>query len=146
MTNPLNVSIRLLEVLPIIVHHIRRQAREAVKGRITLPQFRTLAQIGRGISTVNELAEIQSVAQPTMSKMVDGLAKRGLVKRKASVLDRRQIHLELTGKGRSNLNQGMKALQHQLSREISTLSKDELKQLSIAIRNLDILKDRFRAG
>lgn len=57
---------------------------------MTVPQFRILAAIKRGLQYTSQIAEHQGVSQPTMFKMVNGSVKRGLVKRLSEKDDRRQ--------------------------------------------------------
>ncbi|MBN8554129.1 MAG: MarR family transcriptional regulator [Deltaproteobacteria bacterium] len=135
--SPLSLSKKLLEILPPIVHKLRTIARTSVKGKVTLAQFRILAQINSGVKTVGEMAELQAVAQPTMSKMVDGLVRRGLVKRNFAVQDRRQIHLVLTKKGLSTYQHGRGAVEVYLSQEMRTLSEKERASLAEALIQIE---------
>src|SRR5437867_1708747 len=119
MNSPTAISKRLLTILPPIVHKIRAQARIAAKGRLTMPQFRILAYIDRGLCNVGSLAEEAAVAQPTMSKMVDGLVNRGLIRRIADKTDRRSIKLALTKKGALALSASKRALESHMSKDFA---------------------------
>lgn len=144
MNSPIALSKRLLEVLPPIVQNLRSDARIAVKGQLTLPQFRILGALNRGLQTVGAIAEEQGVAQPTASKMVDGLVKRGLIKRVSSPNDRRQIHLELSKKGISTFQQGKQAVQMRMSLRLKKLSASEREILAQALNNIDELVNEKR--
>jgi DNA-binding MarR family transcriptional regulator len=66
---------------------------------LSVPQFRILAHIFRGVQQASELAKSHGVSQAAMSKMVDGLVDKKLVRRETDEKDRRQIVLELTQAG-----------------------------------------------
>jgi DNA-binding MarR family transcriptional regulator len=144
MPSPKTLSKELLEVLPPIVHHIRAQARIAIRGKLTLTQFRILSQIDQGLNTVGRLAETQGVAQPTMSKMTDGLARKGFLRRTINREDRRQSDLELTAKGKLALSGGRRSLQQHLARDLNRLAPNERSQLCTALQQLALLRDHFR--
>lgn len=133
MNTPEELSKRLLEVLPPIVQKLRAEARVAVKGKITMPQFRILANIKQGFMTVSAIAENQMVAQPTASKMIDGLVNRGFIKRVASKDDRRKIHLELSKKGMTTFLECRGQVQKQMSNNMKTLTSDEREKLATAL-------------
>jgi DNA-binding MarR family transcriptional regulator len=90
-----------------------------------MPQYRILANIRRGIDQVGEIAERHGVSQPAMSKMVEGLVQKRLVRRVPHPCDRRQIHLHLTPKGDRFFEETRKKAQLQLSRNIHTLQLQE---------------------
>ncbi|MDB5037545.1 MAG: MarR family protein [Bacteriovoracaceae bacterium] len=144
MNSPLTIAKRLLEVIPPIVQKIRSEARLAVKGKITLPQFRILSNISQGIKTVGGIAEVHGVAQPTMSKMVDGLVKRGMIKRIADKDDRRQINLALSKKGADLYRQSLKSIQLQLSKALSELNLTERNSLAKTLDQLSLILPRKR--
>jgi DNA-binding MarR family transcriptional regulator len=52
-----------------------------------------------GAKTVTELARIEQVRAPTMTRMVDALERRGLVRREADRTDRRRTQLSATPTG-----------------------------------------------
>lgn len=53
-----------------------------------------------GPRKVSELAAAAGVSPPTATRMLDGLARQGLVERRASAEDRRCVFVVLTDKGR----------------------------------------------
>jgi DNA-binding MarR family transcriptional regulator len=52
-----------------------------------------------GAKTATELARIEQVRAPTMTRMVDALERRGLVRREADRTDRRRTQLSATPTG-----------------------------------------------
>src|SRR5579859_313021 len=52
-----------------------------------------------GACTLGELARIEQVRAPTMTRMVDALERRGYVRREADASDRRRLRLSATPAG-----------------------------------------------
>jgi DNA-binding MarR family transcriptional regulator len=72
-----------------------------VAEEVTLPQYRALVVLAsRGPQGVGPLAAALGVAPSTATRMVDRLARKGLVRRRTSSRDRRQVVLTLTAAGR----------------------------------------------
>ncbi|MBS1253911.1 MAG: Multidrug resistance operon repressor [Anaerolineales bacterium] len=94
-------SRRVLEVVPVVMRHIAAGVHQELEdGRwLTMGQFRLLHLIQKGVGSVSDLARCQNVSQPTISRQVDGLVKKGLVARKPDPTDRRVNHLELSDRG-----------------------------------------------
>ncbi len=67
---------------------------------VTLPQYRALVVIaGKGPQGVAALADALGVTPPTATRMCDRLVRKGLVRRRSSVRDRRQVRIALTPEG-----------------------------------------------
>lgn len=94
-----------------------------------------------GDKTPGELAHIEQVKPPTMTKLIQGLETDGLVVRKAHVKDRRASMLRVTAKGRNKLLKAQRLrietlmeLMHSLdSQEIRTLAKASELMEKIAV-------------
>jgi DNA-binding MarR family transcriptional regulator len=72
--------------------------------RMRVPEWRVLATLsGRGAYTVGALARATLFKQPTLSKLLDRLERRGLVRRVAGEMDLRQALVELTPRGRKRV-------------------------------------------
>jgi DNA-binding MarR family transcriptional regulator len=59
-------------------------------------QFSVLCRLEEAPRTPSELAEIEKVSAPSMTRTVGALVERGLVERTADPADRRQVFLSLT--------------------------------------------------
>jgi DNA-binding MarR family transcriptional regulator len=59
-------------------------------------QFSVLCRLEEAPRTPSELAEIEKVSGPSMTRTVAALVERGLVERTADPVDRRQVFLSLT--------------------------------------------------
>ena len=85
-----------------------------------------------GAKSLKELAEAEHVQPPTMSRIVAGLEEEGLVQRKLSSKDRRQIRLEPTEKGKRVLLAARNRRVTELTERLGRLTQDELRSLDEA--------------
>ncbi len=90
----------IIDVVPAVVQAIRVEMRAQRLHELSVPQFRTLAYIGRhpGCS-LSEVAELIGLTLPSMSVLVNGLVGNGFVLRETSPFDRRRVTLTLTKEG-----------------------------------------------
>ena len=77
-----------------------RAARLDPKQGLSLAQYHALEPLFEGPCTVGKAAERAGVAPPTATRMLDGLADRGLVERSPDPGDRRAVIVSLTARGR----------------------------------------------
>ena len=93
-----------------------------------------------GPRSLGELAEAEQVKAPTMSRIVAGLERSGLARRRPTE-DGRRIRLEATAKGVKVMQEGRERRVETLARALAALPKEEMHQL----RNLaDLLQDLVR--
>ncbi len=72
--------------------------------RMRVSEWRVLATLSAGGGyTVGALARATLFKQPTLSKLLDRLERRGLVRRVAGGMDLRQSLVELTARGRKRI-------------------------------------------
>ena len=81
-----------------------------------------------GPRSLGELADAEQVRPPTMSRIVAGLERDGLVRRHVTE-DKRRIRLEATSKGTKILQEGRKRRVQSLAAALNPLSDAELKHL-----------------
>jgi len=84
-----------------------RQARVLDEGsRLTSAQYSALSSLySHPAIALTELARLEGVAHPTMSRTVSGLIGQGLIERTADAGDRRATRLSLTAAGRAAYEQ-----------------------------------------
>ena len=92
-----------------------------------------------GPLALNELAEAEQVRPPTMSRVVEGLVKEGLVRRETNRDDRRSVMISPTYKGTKILHEGRSRREKRLIKLLSTLNVDEIRCLGKASRILSKL-------
>jgi DNA-binding MarR family transcriptional regulator len=138
MTKLLDACARqLMETAPQIMQAIRVEMRRGRGSIISIPQFRTLAFIQRNPdSSLSKLAEHLGLTLPSVSKLVDGLVKQGLIIRQESTTDRRCITLVLADAGASIVNSARIAAQANLTKKLGSLSIDEQETIHQALKLL----------
>jgi len=82
--------------------------------------------------TLGELAAVERVKPPTMTRVVAGLEERGLVRREHSSADGRMIHVAITDAGRAAHEDYQKRRDAWMARKLAGLSKEERDILSRA--------------
>lgn len=81
-----------------------------------------------GPRSLGDLAEAEQVKPPTMSRIVTGLERSGLVRR-LSTEDKRRLQLEATAQGTKVLQEGRKRRVDALAAATQSMSQTELKKL-----------------
>jgi DNA-binding MarR family transcriptional regulator len=118
-----------------------RQARPV--GDLTVTQLSALTSLRlAGALTPRELADVERVQPPTMTKIVAKLEERGLVQRTPHPTDGRQVILAATEGGRAVLDQFERARNEWLANRLAALSEEERDTLR---RAADILQAIARA-
>ena len=103
---------------------IRAQVRSESNPELTMPQFRTLAFIGRNAGAMlADVATFLALTPPAASKLVDGLFSAGLLARDAVSGDRRRVSITLTPLGRRKFDAAVRAAEAYLSDRIEQLDE-----------------------
>lgn len=90
----------LLYLLARASHQASRQFHQVIKAQgVPVPQWRVLATLDDGPRTIGDLAEITLIQQPTLTKLVDRMARDGLVRRRPHDDDRRKVVVAIAGRG-----------------------------------------------
>jgi DNA-binding MarR family transcriptional regulator len=111
------------------IHLLRRLRVRDRESGIGPAQLSTLSVlVFGGPRSPGELAEAEQVRAPTMSRIVSGLERAGLVKRHATE-DGRRVRLEATAKGAKILWEGRRRRVESLAHALSALTRDEQKRL-----------------
>jgi len=123
--DPLDIGDRLHSAA---IHLLRRlRIRDSASG-IGPAQLSALSVlVFGGARSLGELAEAEQVRPPTMSRIVSGLERSGLVKRKATD-DKRRVSLEATPKGTRILQEGRRRRVEALAEGLKGLNESELQQ------------------
>ena len=101
---------------------------------ISLPQYRLLASISGQSQRASELATQVGVSRPTLTSLVDGLERGGLLRRVPVPTDRRGIQLVPTEAGRRAVGRAESAL---AERMLELIDHDMAKVVSQALAMLD---------
>jgi DNA-binding MarR family transcriptional regulator len=90
-----------------------------------------------GARTLGELAAVEMVKAPTMTRLVSGLETDGYVVREADARDGRVRRVRATSKGRRTLEAGRRRRIEQVVEMLSELSAAELKTVREAVTLLE---------
>jgi DNA-binding MarR family transcriptional regulator len=90
-----------------------------------------------GPSTIGELARAEQVSAPTVSRLVAGLERDGLVVREADARDGRAVRVRATTKGRRILQRGRERRVQTLAALINDLPPSDLELLGSAAASIE---------
>ena len=94
---------RMATDLRLACMRISRRVRFESSHDVAPHQFSVLCRLEEVPRTPGELAEIERVAKPSMTRTVGALVDRGLVVRQDDPLDRRSVILSLSAEGRRSI-------------------------------------------
>src|SRR5271169_566274 len=109
-----------------LLRRLRMRDRESGVGPAQLSALSVL--VFGGPRSLGELADAEQVRPPTMSRIVAGLERAGLVRRHATE-DGRRVRLEASAAGTKILQAGRKRRVESLTKALSGLSEKEVQQL-----------------
>ena len=122
------------EFFPPVWHmvraHIHHEAAENFE--ITVGQFHILRRIRNGIDSVSKLADDRHTTRPAISRVVDVLAKKGLVSRTLNPDDRRNVQLSLTPEGQALMSALSSNTRQWMAEKMDDLSDQEIEAILVA--------------
>jgi DNA-binding MarR family transcriptional regulator len=126
--------------------HLVNAARNAIFARLevelaplelTPAQFVVVIGSMRGRArTVSEFCAFAGVDAGSMSRLLDRLEAKGIVRRTRADADRRHVQVELTGKGQALSPQIMPALSRVYQQFLDGFSPDDAVQLQLLLQRL----------
>ena len=123
------------------IHLLRRLRVEDKAMGLSGPRTSALSVIVfRGPVTMSALAEAEQVRPPTMTRLIDGLERRGLVRRVSHAADGRVQLVEATAAGKRLLNTGRARRVARLMRDIAHLSGEDQRVLARAAEIMESLR------
>jgi DNA-binding MarR family transcriptional regulator len=126
------------------LHLLRRLRTEDDALGISPPRLSALSVVVfAGPLQIGALAAAEGVAAPTMTRLVDGLERDGLVARGPDPLDGRAVVIRATARGTRVLQRGRARRVETLARGLRSLEPAELEALA---RGVDALERMLRAG
>ena len=126
------------------IHLLRRLRVEDEALGISAPRLSVLSVlVFAGPKRVGELARIERVEPPTMTRLVDGLVRDGLAVREADPDDARAVRVRATPIGARTLRRGRARRVETLRTSLAALSPTELAALGEGVEVLELLlRDR----
>jgi DNA-binding MarR family transcriptional regulator len=120
------------------IHLLRRLRLEDAAAGLTAPRLSALSVlVFRGPATLSGLAAAEQVRPPTMTRLVQGLERDGLVKRLADPDDRRVSRIEATARGTELLLAGRTRRVRRLAGALARLPRAERRLLARAAELLE---------
>jgi len=130
LTNSQNIADQLHSAA---IHLLRKLRKEDEGSGLNAPRLSALSVIVfGGPVTLGDLAAAEQVRPPTMSRIIAGLQRAGLVRRHATE-DGRRMRLEATPKGVSLMWEARKRRVESLASAVESLPENERQQLREAL-------------
>ncbi|MBF4993945.1 MarR family transcriptional regulator [Arthrobacter gandavensis] len=127
----LRLSRELRPTLPRLYHLSRRR----IPGwDLTTSQSSVMSTlVDRGPLRMSELAALEGVQLPSATSVVNGLVRLGLVERRADPADRRAVVIDLTAKGRSQVEELVDRRNHSFALLLERLPEQDRRLLQDAV-------------
>src|SRR5213083_1354939 len=108
------------------VHLLRRLRRhDAAMGLSAARASALSVVVFGGPVTIGQLAQAEQVSAPTMTRLIIGMEREGLVRREADARDGRVVWLQPTARGARTLEAGRRRRVAALAEDLGTLSPGE---------------------
>ncbi len=124
--------------VPLTWHSIHNHTHNVAVERyhITMSQFIILREIQHGMDSVSRLAVERHISRPAISRLVDILVTKDLVKRVENPDDRRHVSLSLTAQGEKLIKSLYKDTNCWMATKMEKLNDGELNTVISALRLL----------
>jgi DNA-binding MarR family transcriptional regulator len=110
-------------------------------GGLTRTEAGMLFTLSRGPRRITELAELEGLAQPTVTQLVQRLEQQGWVKRDRPADDGRVVLLSLTRAGRSALDAFRAEVSAAFRADMDAMTDEQIAALESATETLGTLVD-----
>lgn len=134
----LETAARLYVQLGRLVRTLRQESEGTPVGPGGVSAMVTLSRHEGGLR-LGELAEIEGVSAPSLTRIVNGLADAGLVERTPDPLDGRAQLVALTAVGASMIASGQESRIAVLHRRLGDLTAEERRRIEDALPALEAL-------
>jgi DNA-binding MarR family transcriptional regulator len=127
------------------IHLLRHLRKEDDASGLSAPRLSALSVVVfGGPLTLGQLAAAEQVKPPTMTRIVTGLEKDGLVQRIGDVRDRRLTRIQATAKGQKVLAAGRARRIEKLAVAVRRLGGGELAELTRGVQLLEEIVGSMR--
>jgi DNA-binding MarR family transcriptional regulator len=132
--------------LRLSITRLARHLRQTADSDLSPTQASVLATVSKaGPLALGELAELERVASPTITKVIALLHEKGLVDKLTDPDDRRFVRVSLTAEGEALLERTRARKTAWLARQLQDLSPEDLERLTAATDVLEHLTARRAA-
>jgi len=141
-----SAALDVAAVLPQRAARLSRMLWRHYDGEISRTEPGVLSTLSEGRRRITELAEIEGVAQPTMTVLAGKLEERGLVSRQRDTSDGRVVLVDITGEGRVALDRLRAQYRDVLEQRMASMSNKEVAALRAATDALGGLIESLQQG
>jgi len=135
-SDPLEMAARLR----LATARLARQLRQQAGTGLTPSQQSALVSVDlHGPLTLGQLARIEQVAPPTVTRIVGKLEEDRLVARSVDESDRRVSRVAITAEGRRRLDHSRRRRNAWLAQRLGEFDKDQLADVDAALRVMEAL-------
>ena len=119
--------------------HLLRQVAQVDREMGLTPERASLLSVLAfgGPRTLGQLARIERVSPPAITRIVDGLEGLGLLRRERNERDRRVVTVTITPAGRRVMERGRARRVEVLAARLRALGRDDVRTLEAATRVLE---------
>ena len=136
---------QLASRLRFAIMRLARVLRQKAQDQVTPSQLSALVSIEReGPVTLGELAALESVQPPTMTRIVAGLEEQGLVQREVDPADRRISRVRMTSQARKLLERNRSRKTAYLASRMRGLTSEDRDVLARAAGLLERMTEDER--
>jgi DNA-binding MarR family transcriptional regulator len=140
-----SVDAALVARLRLVLMRLSRRLRQQSQGDVTASMLSALASISNlGPLTLGELAGVEQVQPPSMTKIVGKLEERGFVIREVDARDRRVARVRVSDAGEAYVAQSRTLKNAYLAERLDRFDGDELALLERALPLLERLLEDER--
>ncbi|MBM4418016.1 MAG: MarR family transcriptional regulator [Chloroflexi bacterium] len=141
MTDRHRAVARLLAALGPMTHcALREKVRPG--GNLSMPQFITLRALSDSPKTSSDLARTLGISRPTVTRLIDGMVRKGLVARQVDSADRRSSCIALTEAGHEVQRVARAQADDHLAALLSGLPDASLHRAELALTDIIALFER----
>ena len=120
------------------LHLLRRLAQDDRATGVSAPRLSALSVlVFGGPRTIGELAGLEGVTPPTMTRLVAGMVADGLIDRREDPADRRVVRVQASATGRSLLLAGRDRRVAALAAMVKPLTAKERRRLDAAAATIE---------
>jgi DNA-binding MarR family transcriptional regulator len=110
-------------------------------GELSRTEIGLLRTVGGGSRRITELAELEGLAQPTITILIKQLEAKGLVTRTRQARDGRVVLVNVTESGNAALEEYRERLRAVLGRYVAEIADEQVEALATATETLARLVD-----
>ena len=140
--DPVAIADRLHSAAIHLLRRVRKQDVATGEGPARLSALSVL--VFGGTKTLGELAAAEQVKPPTMSRIVAGLERSGLVTIKKDPRDARRMRIRATTKGVKLLQKGRRLRIEYLAKHLNQLPHEDLSRIREGVEVLSRLLAEWR--